>query len=276
MTRRFFLLISFLVASFALAQTYVRPSKGTAIRAFTDSGPDAGFYPLAPSLGLSFTTGTVYDWTAFQSIHVRIYTDSAGTSDGGVACSAISRSYNIDGVDSYVRFERRKNGTAGTFLNLKDSPFPAGPFNYVTTSNASLSLNDFVGCKTYVMLTPLPFSDSTGTLLADGGFALSVAVTSTASSCAATQSTNTSVGTTPTAVPASPLANRSWARICNKSRNSGTPIVTCTDDLTNPDAGINGKGEDLEVGDCAVYNTNTQVTCISDTASTSVSSEECR
>jgi len=98
--------------------------------------------------------------------------------------------------------------------------------------------------------------------------------------CTVTQDRNTSVGTTPTSLPV--LAGRWMTRVCNSPRNSGTPIITCTTDGTWPDAGLNSVGESLEVGDCATYTFSYSsgsafpVRCVSDTASTSVSSWDCR
>lgn len=94
--------------------------------------------------------------------------------------------------------------------------------------------------------------------------------------CSATASKNTTVGVASTAVPASPLAGRWLIRVCNSYRNSGTPIITCTSDGTTPTAASSSAGDTLGVGDCAQYTTGSVINCISDTASTAVTSEECK
>ena len=94
--------------------------------------------------------------------------------------------------------------------------------------------------------------------------------------CSATASKNTTVGVASTAVPASPLAGRWFIRVCNSYRNSGTPIITCTSDGTTPTAASSSAGDTLGVGDCAQYTTGSAINCISDTASTAVTSEECK
>lgn len=92
--------------------------------------------------------------------------------------------------------------------------------------------------------------------------------------CSVTQDRNTAVGTAAVNLPV--LSGRWMTRVCNSARNSGTPIITCSTDGTSPDAGLNGVGEALEVGDCATYTAGSAITCISDTALTSVSSHDCR
>lgn len=104
----------------------------------------------------------------------------------------------------------------------------------------------------------------------DGGVTIAVPY------CTGTASKNTTVGTSSTAVPASKLAGRWLVRVCNSPRNSGTPIITCTSDGTTPTAAATSAGDALEVGDCASYTTTNTVNCISDTASTAVTSEECK
>ena len=106
----------------------------------------------------------------------------------------------------------------------------------------------------------------------DGGTTISVPYCSTSRSAEAV-----AVGTTPTAVPADGgLSGRWMVRLCNSPRNSGLPIVTCTSDGTNPDAGLASRGESLEVGDCVTYTTSAPVLCVSDSASTYVTPWECK
>lgn len=118
--------------------------------------------------------------------------------------------------------------------------------------------------------------DSQGRLVTSGssGTSTDAGVAVRVSYCSATQDRNTAVGTAATTLPV--FAGRWLTRVCNSARNSGTPIITCSTDGTSPDAGLNGVGEALEVGDCATYTTGSAITCISDTALTSVSSHDCR
>lgn len=113
-------------------------------------------------------------------------------------------------------------------------------------------------------------------VLAGGGTDAGISVT--VPYCTTTRSAEAvAVGTSPTAVPADGgLAGRWMIRLCNSPRNSGVPIVTCTSDGTNPDAGLGSRGESLEVGDCVTYTTGSTVTCISDSASTYVTPWECK
>lgn len=125
--------------------------------------------------------------------------------------------------------------------------------------------------------------DSQGRLVTSGsaGVSTDAGVTVTVPHCTASQSRATSVGVTVTAVPAVALAGRWMVRVCNSARNTGTPIVTCTSDGTTPTTASSSNGEALEVGDCATYTTSPSilgvgVICISDTAATYVTSEECK
>ena len=104
----------------------------------------------------------------------------------------------------------------------------------------------------------------------DGGITVAVPY------CTTTASKNTTVSTSSTAVPATKLSGRWMVRVCNSPRNAGTPIVTCTSDGTTPTTASTSAGESLEVSDCATYTTNSTINCISDTASTAVTSEECK
>jgi len=125
-----------------------------------------------------------------------------------------------------------------------------------------------------VVVTTSTLSDggtsTTSTTFTDGGVAVSVPY------CTVSSSKNTTVGTSSTAVPATKLTDRWYERVCNSARNSGTPIITCTSDGTTPTTASTSAGDSLEVGDCATYTTNSVINCISDTASTAVTSEECK
>lgn len=120
--------------------------------------------------------------------------------------------------------------------------------------------------------------DSQGRLVTSGSSSVSTdaGVTVTVPYCTASQSRATSVGVASTAVPATPLAGRWMVRVCNSARNTGVPIITCTSDGTTPTATSSSNGEALEVGDCATYTTTVGILCISDTAATYVTSEECK
>lgn len=118
--------------------------------------------------------------------------------------------------------------------------------------------------------------DAQGRLLTSGGASTDGGVTVIVPYCTVTASKNTTVGTSSTAVPATPLAGRWLIRVCNSARNAGTPILTCTSDATVPTVASTSPGDTLEAGDCAQYTTGSGILCISDTASTAVTSEECR
>ena len=103
-------------------------------------------------------------------------------------------------------------------------------------------------------------------------------VTVTVPFCTATADFNTTVGTSVTNLSA--LSGRWMTRVCNSARNTGNPIVTCTSDGTVPTTALTSVGETLEPGDCATYtmgvNGGFGIRCISDTASTAVTSWDCR
>lgn len=120
--------------------------------------------------------------------------------------------------------------------------------------------------------------DSQGRLVvssttADGGTA-AIAVKTF---CTVPKAATTQVNTAVLNVPADGGLSERWSiRVCNKANNAGTPIVTCTDDGQVPTSLASSSGDALEVGDCATYFTTTPIQCISDTATTQVSSEECK
>ena len=72
------------------------------------------------------------------------------------------------------------------------------------------------------------------------------------------------------------LTGRWMIRVCNTSKNSGTPIIACTDDGQAPVMTSNtGVGETIEVGDCLTFFTPNTIRCVSDTLATGVTAEEC-
>lgn len=291
MTRLFFVLL--LVASASFGQTYVRPSKGTPIIPFTASS-----WAGAPMVtnGANFNiVSSPYDWSAFEAVRVHIYTTGGGANAAGASCADQSLSFSLAEIAGVLRLNLIEKtapivGSRLT-LNFQDAPAPTAPFKTMQTTNASVTLNNFVGCNLVVQLTPLPFAPAAQMAVSyDGGSAaidvnatVNVSVTTSdggmpisAPYCTQSRSSASSVGTSVVAMPADGgLAGRWMVRLCNSPRNSGTPIVTCSV-LTVPDAGTLSDGEALEVGDCATWTTGEQVYCISDTASTAVSSWECR
>lgn len=118
--------------------------------------------------------------------------------------------------------------------------------------------------------------DSQGRLVIGASASTDAGVTVTVPYCSTTASKVTSVGVASTTVPATALAGRWFIRVCNSSRNTGAPIITCTSDGTTPTAALTSAGETLEVGDCATYTTGSDIKCISDTAATYTTSEECK
>ena len=121
---------------------------------------------------------------------------------------------------------------------------------------------------------PWPVAIST-TSAADGGTSTGNAVKFF---CNSTRQSTTAVNTTDAGyVPGDGgLAGRWMIRVCNTAKNSGTPIVACTDDGQHPImSAASGLGETIEVGDCLTYYTNVAIRCVSDTAATYVTAEEC-
>ncbi len=94
--------------------------------------------------------------------------------------------------------------------------------------------------------------------------------------CLSSASKNVTVGTTATQAPATALTNRWTLTVCNSLRNAGSPLVTCS--LTGtPTTAATSAGTVLAPGDCIKYDLASGVNplCISDTASTAVTTEEC-
>lgn len=261
MTR--FLLLLLIISGSASAQTYIRPSKGNALYPFGTTGWNV-------TSGTDGTASPPYDWTAFDAVRLTIY------GVGGPCTGWAPQQYTVSELGRNVKFRLKREG--GVYLQTWDAPAPSGPYGYAGV-NGSILLNSVfqqTNCVIVVQATPLPFSTPNATVsLPDGGISSSTTV-NVSNTCTTTKSGSTSVGTSATAVPADGgLSGRQWVRLCNSAKNSGVPIVTCTSDGTSPDAGIDSDGEALEVGDCSVYPTSSAITCISDTAATRVSTEEC-
>lgn len=88
----------------------------------------------------------------------------------------------------------------------------------------------------------------------------------------------TETGVAAVSVPVAPLALRASILICNSLENTGSPLVKCREDGVAPVMGVAGPGEVLAKGDCITYRapSGRAVKCISDTAATTVHSEECK
>lgn len=95
--------------------------------------------------------------------------------------------------------------------------------------------------------------------------------------CTTVKHATTQVNTTVLNVPADGgLGDRWYVETCNKANNAGTPIITCTGDGQVPTSAVASSGTALEIGDCHTFFTTTPIQCISDTAATQVSTEECK
>ena len=86
----------------------------------------------------------------------------------------------------------------------------------------------------------------------------------------------TTVGTAVLPVPATIQTARKMVLICNSPENTGSPVVKCRADGVAPVMGLTTPGQGLAKGDCITYSTTSVVNCIADTASTAVSSTECK
>jgi hypothetical protein len=87
----------------------------------------------------------------------------------------------------------------------------------------------------------------------------------------------TSVGVAAVNVPATSAATRYYLEVCSSTENTGTPLVKCLGNGVSPVIGLTNRGDVLGVSDCHTYaiaGTN-QLSCISDTAATAVTSYEC-
>lgn len=88
---------------------------------------------------------------------------------------------------------------------------------------------------------------------------------------------NTAVGVAAVSTPATQTAQRIYIELCNSIQNSGNPLVKCRTDNTAPVSAAGNAGDVLGIGDCKVYAipASNVPQCISDTASTNVTSYEC-
>ncbi len=111
--------------------------------------------------------------------------------------------------------------------------------------------------------------------LSDGGSSSAITVKFL---CATVKSGITIVdGGTVASLPADGgLSGRWFIRVCATGKNSGTPMIACTDDGQTPSMAYNGVGESIETSDCRTYYTSNTIQCVSDTALTGVTTEECK
>ncbi len=87
----------------------------------------------------------------------------------------------------------------------------------------------------------------------------------------------TSVGVAAGNTPSSQLATRRFITLCVSTEETTNITVKCRADGTNPVIGETNPGDVLKVGDCVRYDIPASVVplCISDTATTAVTSFEC-
>lgn len=114
-----------------------------------------------------------------------------------------------------------------------------------------------------------------GTTLTDGG---STSATVVKFLCTSVKSGITIVdgGTVASLPAAGGLSGRWFIRVCTTSKNSGTPMISCTEDGQTPSMAFSGVGEGILWGDCRTYYTPNTIKCVSDTALTGVTTEECK
>ena len=95
--------------------------------------------------------------------------------------------------------------------------------------------------------------------------------------CGGATATVTAVGTSATAVPATPLTGRSQVTVCNSDENTGTPLLKCRADGNNPTIGATNPGDLIRKGACWTYYapSGKPIKCIADTADTQVTTTEC-
>lgn len=88
---------------------------------------------------------------------------------------------------------------------------------------------------------------------------------------------STTTGVVAAACPAAQLAGRCTIMFCNSNQNSGAPLVKIRIDGSAPVMAAGNVGDVLAVGQCITYAIPAGVTpqCISDTATTYLTSTEC-
>ena len=77
-------------------------------------------------------------------------------------------------------------------------------------------------------------------------------------------------------VPASPILQRDWIRICvSRIGTSATAVTKCLMDGGTPTMSPDTPGEEFAPGDCSRFYTKTPIYCVSDGAGTRVITAEC-
>lgn len=270
MKRLAFLLL--LLASAVFAQTYVRPSKGTPIPAFA-AYADAGVVIAASGSPLPTSlTGTQYEWSAFETVRVRV-TARSGTNYWGVSCTGTTQvlQYDLQGVATVFRMNLQRSGLASATrwtLNAFTAAQPVGNtlggwgigtgFTAMTSPNSTMNLSPkFLGCTIDVSLVPVPFASPVEMVDADGGVVQRQV--GAPYQCRATyQSTYLMDGG---AIAMGVAPSRVYSVVCN-SRDNSTGVVRCRAD--GADAGVlsttaGSIGDVLSVGDCISYSNGTDV-----------------
>lgn len=255
-TRALLFVVFAFIATLAFGQTYVRPSKGVAFFPFTGMTADAGFVVPAPGLTVLALNGPMYEWTSFDAVQVRVWTDPndlSSVNTYGQLCSSFTRNYIIPNVGPFVKFRRYRLGQSGTYLQLMDAPTVSAPFNVSTAPNASVSLINFSGCTAFVQVTPLPFSPATVAQV-DGDGGTTNAQSGPPFQCPHVYQ-NTylmdggiiEMGRAPSGV------GRYYTIVCNSKDNTSGNLRCRADDAGVVSTTAGSIGDVLGVGDCINY-----------------------
>ncbi len=270
MTR--YIMVFSLIAAAAFGQTYVRPSKGASLFPLGTTG-----IALAASPGLSIRSSPAYDWTAFDTMRVRIYTTGGGYNSSGRRCTDVSMQYSVSELNNAV-YLRLTSTSAGWVLSVWDAPSSAGPYNLTGGTNASTSLSSFAGCTIILQVTPIPFpvvasNAAAAFSIPDGGITVTVNVSNVATlpyTCG-TSSVHSSYTMDGGAQVVGTLYNTlsdggtgtptsAYIVVCNSVENTSTANIRCRDDGVAPILDGGAPGTVLSVGQCVSFTSNTSVT----------------
>lgn len=96
--------------------------------------------------------------------------------------------------------------------------------------------------------------------------------------CFSPVNTVVAVGTSAAPTPATALASRRFAQVCNDPRNTSSSFLTCSETSTTPSSATGTAGDVLFPADCATYwvSDATIITCISNASGTSALVKQCR
>jgi len=179
-----------LFCGLAVAQTYVRPSKGRAYdimdNIITPAGVDGG--TILPEMSGSsnfYYLSKKFDWTAFSGLRLSLVGKGATANIYGQTCSNVTQSWDVYGVDNFIQVRLGNATVAPTalyplstktiYVSVLTAPtmadvFRTGNFNnsthYVTSDPYEVvnqgipTLYSPIGCAIKLMVTPLPFSES--------------------------------------------------------------------------------------------------------------------